>query len=116
MDCLEMAAHLSIRQTLARYCRGIDRKDATILRAAFHPDCRVEYGDFVGSGEEFSDFVTSIFSGIGIVGQHHVTNVYIEFSGDAALVESYFIVFRPSVLEGRPGGPRQARWAIPRSI
>jgi len=33
-----LSAHLEIRQALANYCRGVDRKDVALLKSVYHDD------------------------------------------------------------------------------
>jgi len=35
-----------IRDALFRYCRGIDRGDAAMMRSAYHADAIEHHGDF----------------------------------------------------------------------
>lgn len=95
MDQNEIIAHLQIRQCLARYCRGVDRRDAALIKSAYHPDAHDDHGAWAGNAHEFADWLVERMKGRKLVGQHHVTNVYIELSGDHARVESYYLAYHP---------------------
>lgn len=97
MDLATISAHLEIRQALVRYCRGVDRGDEDLILSAYHPGAMDRHGTLHDApAEEFARYVVARFDKPGIVGQHHITNTHIELHGDTALVESYFLGFRPS--------------------
>ncbi|MFC4295890.1 nuclear transport factor 2 family protein [Novosphingobium tardum] len=91
----ELAAHEAIRQVLYRYCRGVDRGDAAMISAVYHPDAIDYHGAWSGLGREFGDYLVPSMDGAAGAGQHHITNVLIELDGASAAVESYFIAFHP---------------------
>ena len=104
MELNEIAAHLEIRQALARYCRGVDRADAALIRSAFHPDATDVHGQFSGTGWELAERLASAERGQPGAGAHHVTNVYLEFDDpDHARCESYVLAFHPHRDDGKDG-------------
>ncbi|MCR9094127.1 MAG: nuclear transport factor 2 family protein [bacterium] len=48
-----LADESAIRDTLARYWRGIDRRDVALVASAYHPDAQDDHGYFEGSVEGF---------------------------------------------------------------
>ena len=46
------AAAEAIRQAVLRYCRGVDRLDAELMRSAYHDDATDDHGVFVGSAAD----------------------------------------------------------------
>ncbi|MBV9659644.1 MAG: nuclear transport factor 2 family protein [Acidimicrobiales bacterium] len=103
MDQNEIVAHLEIRQALFRYCRGVDRSDADLIKSAFHPDATDAHGAFKGLGWEMADRLASAEGGMPRVGSHLVTNIYIEFDdADHARCESYVLAFHPHQDTGTP--------------
>jgi hypothetical protein len=101
----EAAAHLEIRQVLYRYCRGVDRGEPETIASVYHPDAYDRHGSWEGPGKDFAAYLVPAMDAVPAVGQHHITNVLIELSGEAADVESYFIAFHP---QAGPGGPQHA--------
>lgn len=47
-DLDTLLAEREITRVILRYARGIDAKDFDLVRGCFHPDARVEYGDWFG--------------------------------------------------------------------
>jgi len=45
----------AIRDVVLRYCSGIDRLDADLMKSAYWPDATDDHGTFVGNGWEFVD-------------------------------------------------------------
>jgi hypothetical protein len=86
----ELLAKQAIHDTLMRYCRGIDRCDADLVRSAYHPDSWDDHGTYKGNGYEFADVVVpglQMFENT----QHFIGNEYVELDGDIAHAESYFV-------------------------
>ena len=95
MDHDAITAHLEIQQVLYRYCRGVDRGEVETIASVYHPDARDRHGAFEGAGKDFATYLVAAMDAVPAVGQHHITNVLIELSGQAADVESYFIALHP---------------------
>ncbi len=80
----------AIRDVLARYWRGIDRRDPALVLAAYHPDACDDHGYYKGA---VSGFVETLRPGVWAHfsnTQHFAGNILIEFvSPDRARVESY---------------------------
>lgn len=89
-------ARAEIRDAMFRYCRGVDRADAELIRSAYHPDAHDRHGKYDGSSHAFADVhvqrMPSVADGI----QHLLGNIFIELDGDVARVETYFLTaYRP---------------------
>lgn len=96
MTLEELAAHEAIRQTLARYCRGVDRGEPEMLLSVYHEGAIDNHGAFNGPAPDFATMLIRSMDESPIVGQHHITNVLIELVGpDKANVESYYIAWHP---------------------
>jgi hypothetical protein len=112
-----------ITQVLTVFARGIDRVDENLLRSVLHPDATLDLGPgiFQGTGGDYVSWVLGVLQGIKS-SHHHIGQVRVELSGDAALAESYFHahvrvekpIGREDVFMGgrnldrferRPGGP-----------
>ena len=82
-----------IHQCLLRYCRGADRDDAALLRSAFHDDCLIEHGKFVGGPEGFVAWARQLHA-TSLSHQHCILNHSCDLDGDTAHTETYFMFAR----------------------
>jgi hypothetical protein len=104
MDESRLADRFAIQDALARYARGIDRRDWATLRSAYHPDAEIDQADYKGGIDGLIDFIAPRHK---LVEQsmHMLTNTLVEFDGDgSALVETCYLAFlrgrRPEDPEG----------------
>lgn len=81
-----------ILDCLNRYSRGIDRYDRELLISAYHPDAKDDHGAFVGTREDFADWVFVAHSG-QLKTMHFLGNHTCELEGDVAHTETYCIYF-----------------------
>ena len=79
-----------ITEALLRYCRGIDRLDADLIRSAYHLDATDDHGLFKGRAVDFVPWVISVLPRLEVT-QHKLGNVQIDLQDDLAYVESYFL-------------------------
>ena len=79
-----------IEDALVRYCRGVDRLDAALLRTVFWPDAWDDHGFFAGRRDDFIDWVIPFLRERYSSASHLVANHLIELHGDIALSECYF--------------------------
>ena len=86
---------LSDRQAImdcaVRFSRGINRRDRELLKSAFHPDAVDDHGFFVGNRDDFVSWIDAVYDRIAVT-QHFVTNQTVDFQGDTAHAETYWIV------------------------
>ena len=85
----ELLAKQEIHELLMRYCRGIDRRDATLLREVYHPDATDDHGGFRGAASDFIDWAIEAL-GRDENTSHFIANELVEIDGDVAYGESYF--------------------------
>jgi ketosteroid isomerase-like protein len=87
MDITEVADRLAIAETLALYCRGIDRCDAEQLAAVFTPDAMIDYGD---GAKPAGETIAGLMAGLGAMRltQHTISNTVMRISGDCAKAET----------------------------
>ena len=87
MDLTELADRLAIAETLALYCRGIDRCDPEQLAAAFTPDALIDYGD---GARPIAEVIPGLMAGLGTMRltQHNISNTVIRIAGDTARAET----------------------------
>lgn len=77
----------AIHEVLLRYCRGIDRQDADLIRSAYHPDATDNHGLEAGgdAGELFLRHMQHCTRSL-----HFIANENIELDGDVAYGETYY--------------------------
>lgn len=87
MDMTEIADRLAIAETLALYCRGIDRCDPEQLAAAFTPEAVIDYGD---GARPVADVIPGLMAGLGTmrVTQHNIGNTVMRIDGEHAKAET----------------------------
>lgn len=87
MDLTELADRLAIAETLALYCRGIDRCDPAQLAAAFTPDAMIDYGD---GAKPIADVIPGLMAGLGSMRltQHNISNTVMRLTGETAKAET----------------------------
>lgn len=72
----------AIRELALLYCRGVDRKDAALLRTLYTEDGTDTHGDtYDGSAEGYVDFLEKSFPYLKYSG-HHICNHLISVDGD----------------------------------
>lgn len=81
-----------IGQLIASHARGIDRKDADLLKSVYFEDATVDYGVFDGPAYEFCDILGQ-GQGESPVTLHRPTNTWIKLDGDKARAESYICAY-----------------------
>jgi len=90
----------AIRESVFRYCRGIDRCDEEALRASYWPDATDSHGAYRGSASGFIDAaLPKLRESSRMI--HHVGNLSIELRGAQAAVETYFLAWQR---DRRPDG------------
>lgn len=81
----------AIQDLMARYARGVDRRDWELVRATFHPDAHDDHGEYKGGVDGFIAWVSRRHEKV-VQSMHFLGNCLIEFvSPDVALVETYYI-------------------------
>lgn len=91
MDRLAIVADkLECTELVARVARAIDRCDADMLRTLFHPDATDDHGIFIGTANDFIDWVMPLLGTMKRT-HHIIGQVLVEIDGDRAVGESYFV-------------------------
>lgn len=87
MDSTEVADRLAIAETLALYCRGIDRCDAQQLAAVFTADALIDYGD---GARPVAEVIPALMAGLAAMRltQHNISNTVMRIAGDTAKAET----------------------------
>lgn len=84
-----LEAREAIRDCLHRYCRGIDRADADLLRSAYWPDAIDDHVLFNGNALDFVDWCVPLLTQVEH-SQHTIGNAIINVDGNGASVESHY--------------------------
>ena len=106
----------AIQDCMARYARGVDRGDWSLVLSTYHPDAYDSHGDYRGGMEGFAAWLDKRLSGVDN-SMHLLGQCLIEFAGpDWAFVETYFVSRRlvPPSEAQRAGLPPDA--AISREV
>jgi SnoaL-like domain len=123
MDTTELADRLAIAETLALYCRGIDRCEPEQLAAAFKSDALIDYGD---GARPVAEVIPGLMAGLGTMRltQHNISNTVMRITGDTARAETncvalHIIPAPEGEIELTVGGryldtlvKREGRWLI----
>ncbi|MGE0668384.1 MAG: nuclear transport factor 2 family protein [Sphingomonadales bacterium] len=89
----ELADHHLIRQTLERYCRGIDRLDAGLIDSVYWEDSTDNHGIYVGPGPDFSAFIIPMLREAFERTMHVIGQSNIKVNGGRAAAETYFVAY-----------------------
>lgn len=113
-DIDRLVARADIQDLLWRYCRGIDRCDADLVRSVYHPGATDDHGIFVGDAEEFAAMVVPMLEQTYRCTQHQLSNMMIEIDGDRARAETYFTAYHREhdASEGSPDSGAEPRMVV----
>lgn len=99
MDSQDQAlSHLLVKERLHElemaYCRGVDRRDATLLQSIFFEDAIEEHGDmYKGSAIEFVRWAIETFLPQYEATTHYVLNEWYRVDGERAEGETHRISY-----------------------
>lgn len=96
-----------IREALMRYCRGMDRGDATLALSAFHPDAMDNHTGFDAGVAERIPRVTELAKTAVKWTMHTISNHYIEVDGNKAASEAYLVAYHRV-----PHGGHEIDWTL----
>lgn len=113
-DVDRLVARADIQDLLWRYCRGIDRCDAELVRSVYHPGATDNHGIFDGDAHEFADMVVPMLAKSYRCTQHQLTNMLIDIDGDRARAETYFTAYHREhdAPEGSSGEGAEPRMVV----
>ncbi|UZW57050.1 nuclear transport factor 2 family protein [Sphingobium sp. JS3065] len=95
-----MTEREKILACLARYCRGIDRRDPDLVRSAYWPGAIDDHVTWVGTVEAFVDWVMPLIGSMELT-QHKLGQSHIEWHGDVAMVETCLTAYHRVPVDGR---------------
>ena len=78
-------------ESLQRFARGIDRFDRELFLSAFHADCEIAAGSFVGCPVELWDWSHKLHDVGQTMTQHCLLNHTCDLDGDVAHCETYYL-------------------------
>jgi len=82
--------YIAIQQVLARYCRGVDRRDAVMMRSVYWDEAVDHHRIYDGGPDGFVEWVTNnSLKNVAVAG-HVLGQSLIDLSGETAAVETYF--------------------------
>jgi hypothetical protein len=104
MDTLAyLMAKDAIADAAKRYCRGIDRCDADLVKSAYHPDAHDDHGTFKGNAWEFADYAAKSLrryaATMHAITNHSITDV--DVSAGTAKGEIYVTAYHLRENDGR---------------
>lgn len=114
-----------IYDCMIRYCRGVDRLDAELVRSAYHPDGIDDHGGYVGPRDSFVKWGQNVCATLWDACMHVIGNHSCEIEGNRAHTETYYIhiaICKDGSREIRAGRyiqqyeKRNGRWGIIESI
>lgn len=94
-----LVADLEIRDTLMRYCRGVDRGEMDLVASVFHPEATDQRGPKAEPAMDVVRQACKRIEGFEQGSSHNLDNITIERDGDRANVESYFSAWVPDAAE-----------------
>jgi hypothetical protein len=107
MTLEDLESEYEIRRVLARYARGIDRKDRELVRSCYHEDATDEHLNYSGSA---AGYVANLWKDDRFrLTHHHLGAPAVEVSGDVAQVETYCT--SSHIVRRDAGGPERA-WIL----
>ncbi len=82
----------AVAETLIRYCRAVDRRDADLMRRVYWPDAVDDHAVFKGDVEAFIQYSFPFLE--GVVTAHAISNIWVDLTGPSeAFSECYFQAF-----------------------
>src|SRR4051812_23819441 len=85
----ELVDRACIRDVLERYCRGLDRCDADVLRSVYWPDSYDDHGIWEGPGQELAGAIIPYFKDHYVASMHCLGQSHIRINGSRATAETY---------------------------
>jgi hypothetical protein len=92
-ELVRTVARDEIRQCLARYCRGVDRKDWALLRSTYHEDAHDDHGAYKGDVEGLIEWIARGHERV-VQSMHFLGGSVIEVRGEAAAADTQCVTFQ----------------------
>jgi hypothetical protein len=103
-----LSDRLAIRDTIHRYCRGVDRHDVEMIESIFFADGIDNHGEVVVYRHDFAAWGNRLHENVSTAHAHNLTTQLIDVLGDEAAAESYvlFVLKRQDGTTVHIGGAR----------
>lgn len=102
-DLQELLDERAIRRLLAAYAHGCDRCDEALMASVYSHDSWDNHGNVKASGAEFSRVMTQeIIPASCETLSHLLGQSLIEFDGDSARAETYYLAVTRNTVDGMP--------------
>lgn len=100
----------AIRDVIARYCHGIDRRNPDLVRGCYWPDAVDDHGSILVT--DIEKYIAACMDVVDscVVIHHHVGNMLIRVDGDIARSEAYLLAHH------RIEGPSEPYWRVAPTI
>lgn len=86
-----LSDRVAIRDTIHRYCRGLDRHDVATIDSVFFADSVDNHGDVLCYRHEFATWANRLHEDVTLAHAHNITTQLIRVDGDQAEAESYVV-------------------------
>ncbi len=88
----------AIRRSIVRLARGEDRRNAALIRSAWWPEAKFDYGVY---GGDFDAYLAWVVPGADAIvdTQHVLGQTHIELAGDRAKAETHVISYHRVIIE-----------------
>jgi len=86
----EVALGQRLHHVITQFCRGVDRRDAELVRDCFHPDAFDDHGVFKGGPSDLAEWLLEVTAAMQFM-QHTVSNFHLfGVRDDVATTETYW--------------------------
>ena len=87
----ELLDRQDIFDCLLRFCRGMDRFDRDLFLSAFHADCVIAAGPFVGGPVKLYAWASELHDHGQKATMHYLLNHNCDIDGEVAHTETYYV-------------------------
>jgi hypothetical protein len=99
----ELVDRIAIHDATVRYCRGVDRLDADLIRSAYHEDAIDDHGSFRGQRDDVVESLIARLKARYVAHSHMILNQLISLHGAEADVETYYMAVHVRDAPGERG-------------
>ncbi|PCC45517.1 nuclear transport factor 2 family protein [Brevibacterium aurantiacum] len=89
----DLRTKCEIKDALARYCRGVDRRDFDLVRSVYHSDAYDAHGPYNGNVDGLLDWMVKRHKSVA-QSMHFLGNCIIDLKASYADVETYCVTYQ----------------------